>query len=221
MIYSRPMTAAGEGAAPAARSRRIAHYERLGLAGTALVSAALVRPTAVGMSVVLLIGSYVISRFARPLPDALVAGLFLAHALGTLLGPANIRAWGPVLHLTVPVLVALVLAFGYADRRLPPRAVPLRRAPLASALGLACVGSLAIVVGWEVLERLLIRLPGVEIQTDRGDTETDLQLGLLGTLIGLAAAWVRLRSPAEAGTPVRVARDPVGPAEAGPTGSDR
>ena len=217
------MRAAGEGrAAPGARdrSRRIARYGRIGLAATAVVSGALVHPTAFGMSVVLLIGSIVISRFARPLLDALVVGLFLAHALGSLLGPANTRAWGPVLHLTVPVLVALVLAFGYADRRLPPRAIPLRRAPLTSALGMALAGSLAIVVGWELLERLLSLLPGVEIQTDRGDTETDLQLGTLGTAIGLAVAWSRLRSPRQGARPPDV-RDPVGRADAGPTGSRR
>lgn len=152
------------------------------------------------MSVVLLVGSVVVSRFARPVLDAMVAALFLVHSLGTLLGPANTRAWGPVLHVVVPMLVALVLAFGYADRRLPPRAIPLARAPLASTLAMACAGSLAIVFGWEGLERLLNLLPGVEIQTDGGDTETDIQLGILATALGLAAAWFRLRSQeAEAG----------------------
>jgi hypothetical protein len=193
------------------RSRRVAHFGRLGLLATAIVSAVLVQPTALGMSVVLLIGSLVISSFARPLLDAMVVGLFLIHAVGTLLGPANIRAWGPVLHLTVPILVALVLAFGYADRRLPPRAIPLRWAPLTSALGMALLGSLAVVVGWEMLERLLILLPGVEIQIDRGDTKTDLQLGALGTVLGLAVAWMRLRSPQEAGTITPGRGRPSGP----------
>jgi len=172
---------------------RVARFARAGMIVTAVVSAVLLNPSAIAFSVVLLAGSLAISRFARPALDAAVALFFLAHAAGTLIGYANIRAWGPILHLCVPVLVAMILSFGWADRRLPPRVLPLRRAHLTSVLGAAFVGSLAIVVGWEVAERLMVQIPGVDIQTDRGDTETDLQLGLLGTIIGVAASAVVLR----------------------------
>ncbi|HET6689365.1 MAG TPA: hypothetical protein VFG74_00735 [Miltoncostaeaceae bacterium] len=172
---------------------RVARLARAGMVVTGVASVVFLNPSALAFSVVLLAGSIVISRFARPTLDAAVALFFLGHAAGTLIGYANIRAWGPILHLCVPVLVAMILSFGWADRRLPPRSLPLRRAHLTSALGAAVVGSLAIVVGWEVAERLMLQIPGVDIQTDRGDTETDLQLGLLGTILGVLASAVVLR----------------------------
>lgn len=46
-----------------------------------------------------------------------------------------------------------------------------------------------------------MQLPGVQIQTDGGDTETDLQLGLLGTVVGLVASLLVLRRERRGGRP--------------------
>jgi hypothetical protein len=172
---------------------RLAPCARWALVLSALAAAAVGSATGVAFAAVLLAGSLVVSRFARAPLDAAVALFFLAHAAGTWVGYASIGAWGPLLHLLVPILVAMVLALGLADGRLrlPGRAVR-RRRPGPSLLA-ATIGSLAIVVGWEVLERLMLLAPGVEIQTDRGDTIADLRLGALGTAIGVLASLVVLR----------------------------
>ncbi len=188
---------------------RIARWARWGLVLSALASAAVGSATGLAFAAVLLTGSLVVSRFARPPLDAAVALFFLAHAAGTWVGYANIRAWGPILHLFVPVLVAMVLALGLADGRLRRPGAPARPRRIAPSLIAAAMGSLAIVVGWEVLERIMMLAPGVDIQTDRGDTITDLQLGALGTTIGVLVSLLILRRERVAPVPARAADDPA------------
>ena len=174
--------------------RRIEIARPLGLSGrlglVALAVAGLGRgdATVVALAVVFLVGSLAIARFARPGLDACLAALFVAHGWGVLLGPANtVGAWGPVLHVLAPTLVAMTIALAVAD------AGPTARRSPATALGAALAGGVLIIVGWEATELALTRISGVEIHTERGDTIADLALGLAGIIAGLALAWPLLR----------------------------
>lgn len=204
----RPGQPSAHAARPAVLARA-ANLIRLGLLAGAGASLVAGDATSLVVGLILLAGSLAVSRIARPSLDAVIATLFLTHVAGSMQGYASARAWGPLLHLVVPVLVAMVLALGVADGRVR---LPRRRPPgppgTATTLVVAAAGSAAVLVGWEVAERLAVELLAVDIHVARADTIMDLQLGVVGTVIGLAIALPVLRrerdgASGRAGGPVR------------------
>ena len=155
--------------------------------------------TAAVLGAVFAVLSYGVSRIAPPVLDLCLALLLLAHGWGSLLGPADdIHAWGPAMHVLVPVVVGAILVTAAAEGR-----GGLRPHSLGAALVVGFAVSLVVLVGWEVLEQTINRLPGVHVQADRGDTIEDRRLGITGAAAGCAAALAGLalsrRRPREPG----------------------
>jgi hypothetical protein len=195
-VFQRLMQAGGSTlpATPWARAGQVVAWTaRVGLAMLAVAGLADGNRTALALGVVFIPLSLLVSRIAPPVLDACLAVVLLAHGWGSLLGQADTRAWGPGMHAVTPFLVALILALGAADGRLVGRALPPR-----AALGTALVGSLVVIVAWELLEAFLTRLPGIHIETELDDTAADLALGAAAAAagVGLAAALLSRRRPA-------------------------
>jgi hypothetical protein len=170
-------------------ARGAARAARLGLLALAVVGLGFGDATAVSLAVVFLLGSLAVARLARPVLDACFAAVLVAHGWGVLLGPANtIAAWGPIMHVAAPTLVALTVGLAVTDAALPAR--PSSR---SAALGAALVGGVLVIVGWEILEAALNEVSGVYIHTGRGDTVDDLALGVVGTVAGVCLAYALLR----------------------------
>jgi hypothetical protein len=140
---------------------------------------------------VLLAGSLVVSRVARPAFDAALALLLAAHGWAILIGFAG-RVWGPFLHLVAPALVAAAITLIALERRPgAPTAADRRRAGLVGA-----AGGLLVILAWELAELVLNEIPGVALHVDRADTQHDLALGALGVAVGagLTGALARPRA---------------------------
>jgi hypothetical protein len=157
--------------------------------------------TAAVLGAVFAVLSYGVSRIAPSALDLCLALLLLAHGWGSLLGPADIDVWGPTMHVLAPVVVGAILVTAAAEGR-----GGLRPHSLGAALVVGFAVSLVVLVGWEVLEETINRLPGVHVQTGRGDTVEDLTLGIIGAAAGCAAALAglalsrrRSREPGAAG----------------------
>jgi hypothetical protein len=159
------------------------------LAGAAAVAG---DATALALALVLLAGSLVVSRLARPAFDAALALLLAAHGWAILAGLAG-RVWGPFLHLVAPALVAGAITLIALERR-PARPTAADRSR-AGLVGVA--GGLLVIVAWELAELALNEIPGVSLHVDRADTQHDLALGALGVVVGagLTGALVRPRAP--------------------------
>ena len=170
--------------------RVVAWAARLGMALLAVAAVDRGNRTALALAVVFAAISLAVAYLAPPVLDACAAVLLLAHGWASLIGTVDSRLWGDGMHLAAPFLVAPILATAVSDGRLPgaPRS---RRAALATAFA----GGIAVIVAWEVIEATLTRLPGVHIDTARGDTLTDLALGTLavtaGTAVAAALVWRR------------------------------
>ena len=170
--------------------RAVAWAARLGMALLAVAAVDRGNRTAFVLAFVFAAISLAVAYLAPPVLDACAAVLLLAHGWASLIGTVDSQLWGQGMHVAAPFLVAPVLAMAVSDGRLPGVART-RRAALATALA----GGIAVIVAWELLEATLTRLPGVHIHTARGDTLTDLTLGILavaaGTAVAAALVWRR------------------------------
>lgn len=162
-------------------SLRLADVERLAL--LALVPAGLLigNRTAAAIGLVFAVVSLLLRPLARPELDALLGIVLLAHGYATLLELLETPFWGPALHFLTPAVLALALAVAFADRAV--------RRPL----GLAFAVTVIVMFAWEGFELAANRLPGVWLDWSAADAREDLLIGFVGTLAGLAIAWLVVR----------------------------